>query len=159
MDYKYINQLVERYWLGETTLEEEQILRSFFSQKDVPADLEKYRALFVYEQSQPKNDVLGDDFDERVLAAIGKQPVVKARVITISQRFAPLFKAAAVVAIFLTLSQAAQMSFREGGYESVKSINPATESGAVALTDTLITDSVQRGMADIGETTTQQTYQ
>ena len=36
MDYKYINQLLERYWECKTTLEEEQILRSFFSQLCVP---------------------------------------------------------------------------------------------------------------------------
>jgi len=158
MDYKYIDQLVERYWLGETTLEEEQILRTFFSQKDVPAELERYRALFIYEQSQPKNDVLGSDFDERVLAAIGREPVVKARVVTISQRFAPLFKAAAIVAIILTFSQAVQMSFRADGYENVEGYEKPAESGAVALSDTLITDSVQRGMADIGEATTQESY-
>ena len=32
MDYKYIEQLLERYWKCETTLEEEEILRMFFSQ-------------------------------------------------------------------------------------------------------------------------------
>ena len=32
MDYKYIEQLLERYWACETTLEEEQILRAFFLQ-------------------------------------------------------------------------------------------------------------------------------
>ena len=30
MDYKYIEQLLERYWNCETSLEEEQILRAFF---------------------------------------------------------------------------------------------------------------------------------
>jgi hypothetical protein len=32
MDYKYIEQLMERYWNAETSMEEESILRSFFSQ-------------------------------------------------------------------------------------------------------------------------------
>ena len=31
MDYKYIEQLLERYWQCETTLQEENILRAFFS--------------------------------------------------------------------------------------------------------------------------------
>ena len=31
MDYKYITQLLERYWEGTTSLEEEQILKAFFS--------------------------------------------------------------------------------------------------------------------------------
>ena len=33
MDYKYIEQLLERYWNCETSAEEEQILRIFFQQK------------------------------------------------------------------------------------------------------------------------------
>ena len=33
MDYKYINQLLDRYWKCETSLEEEEILRAFFSLK------------------------------------------------------------------------------------------------------------------------------
>ena len=48
MDYKYINQLLERYWEGKTTLEEEQILRSIYSQLCVPEALAKFRPLFNY---------------------------------------------------------------------------------------------------------------
>ena len=49
MDYKYIEQLLERYWECQTTLEEEAILRTFFRQEDVPASLLPYRQLFVEE--------------------------------------------------------------------------------------------------------------
>ena len=35
MDYKYIEQLIERYWDCETSAEEEQILRMFFSQTEI----------------------------------------------------------------------------------------------------------------------------
>ena len=56
MDYKYIKQLLERYWRCETSLEEEEILRTFFSQKDVPGELASYKSLFEYEQSEPKTD-------------------------------------------------------------------------------------------------------
>ena len=58
MDYKYIQQLLERYWMCETTLEEEEILRTFFSQKDIPAGLLRYKDLFAYEQADVRNDVL-----------------------------------------------------------------------------------------------------
>ena len=40
MDYKYIEQLLENYWQGETTLQEERILRNFFSQEDVQDDID-----------------------------------------------------------------------------------------------------------------------
>ena len=46
MDYKYINQLLDRYWKAETSLEEEEILRAFFSQDELPAELKPYKALF-----------------------------------------------------------------------------------------------------------------
>ena len=52
MDYKYIEQLLERYWQGETSLQEEAILRSFFSQPDIPESLQQYQALFVCQQQK-----------------------------------------------------------------------------------------------------------
>lgn len=159
MDYKYISQLIDRYWQGETSLEEEEILRSFFSQKEVPAALESFRALFVYERMQPKTDVLGESFDERLLSMVEERPHVKARTITWGQRLAPLFKAAAVVAIILTLSQAAQMSFKESGYESVSRYETPSEGSSVALSDTLKADTIQCGMADIKKETETETYE
>ena len=97
MDYRYIEQLLERYWRCETTLQEEEILRTFVSQDDIPAGLERYKALFRYEKTEPQTDVLGADFDARMMARIESQRTVKARVIRMPQRLRPLFKAAAVV--------------------------------------------------------------
>ena len=109
MDYKYIEQLLERYWQGETTLQEEIILRSFFSQQDIPEHLQKYKALFTYEKEEP----LGDDFDTRILEMIGEgEP--KAKTVTMISRLTPLFKAAAIVAIVLTLGNAAQAPWNYG---------------------------------------------
>ena len=34
MDYKYIEQLLERYWQCQTSVEEERILRDFFGQEE-----------------------------------------------------------------------------------------------------------------------------
>lgn len=109
MDYKYIEQLLERYWQCETSLEEEKILCSFFHQEKVPAHLLQYRYLFIYEKSQKKIG-LGNDFDAKILVRIEK-PVVKARKLTIMSRFMPLFKAAAMVLILLSLGNIAQRSF------------------------------------------------
>ena len=104
MDYKYIEQLLERYWEAETSLQEETILRTFFSQPDIPENLRKYQSLFVCEQQ--KEDVLGEDFDARILDQIGDAPLAKT--VTLKSRLMPLFKAAAIVAIILTLGNAAQ---------------------------------------------------
>ena len=108
MDYKYIKQLLERYWECETTLQEEAILRSFFSQEDVPAEFQQYKALFTYELQ--KEEVLGEDFEARILEKI--QPTAKT--VTLTSRLMPLFKAAAIVAIVLTLGNAAQAPWNYG---------------------------------------------
>ena len=113
MDYKYIEQLLERYWQGETTLQEEGILRTFFSQPDIPEDLRKYRELFTIEREEP----LGDDFDARILAMIddeSQEPQQQAKIVTMVSRLKPLFKAAAIVAIILTLGNAAQAPWNYG---------------------------------------------
>ena len=150
MDYKYINQLLERYWNAETTLEEEEILRAFFSQVDIPAELERYRHLFVYEQTQPKTDVLDEDFDERMLAMIDEPATkVKARTITMTQRLMPLFKAAAIVAIILTLGNAMQVPFsQENGYSGPMATTETEGQGvSVALGgDSLTVDSMQQSV-------------
>ena len=105
MDYKYIEQLMERDWNAETSLEEESILRTFFSQKDIPAEMEHLRPLFI---DEAVGETLDDDFDARIMQAIGSEQVVKAREVSLTQRLMPLFKAAAVVAIILTLGGALQ---------------------------------------------------
>ena len=99
MDCKYIEQLLERYWQCETSLEEEAQLRAFFNGSDVPEHLLRYKDLFVYQQLQQEVG-LGADFDARVLAEV-ETPVVKAKRLTLTARFIPLFKAAAVVALVL----------------------------------------------------------
>ena len=110
MDYKYIEQLLERYWEGETTLQEEAILRTFFSQDDVPANLMKYKSLF---DCGLQEETLGDDFDARILESIGDDEP-KAKIVTLTSRLKPLFKAAAIVAIIGALQIHFKMNSGEG---------------------------------------------
>jgi hypothetical protein len=53
-----------------------------------------------------KEEPMGEDFDARILEQIGEAPVAKT--VTLRNRLMPLFKAAAIVAIILTLGNAAQ---------------------------------------------------
>lgn len=119
MDYKYIEQLLERYWQGETTTEEESILRAFFAQDVVPVGLAKYKPLFVYQRREA--DVkFGDDFDERLcrLAGVAAAPkVVRARRVSPVVRLRPLYNAVAAVAIVMVLGTAANHVFDRQGVE------------------------------------------
>ena len=133
MDFKYIEQLLERYWQCETSLEEEAQLRAFFKENDVPKHLLRYKDLFVYQQLQ-QEEQLSEDFDARVLAEI-EVPVVKARRMTLIARFMPLFKAAAVVAVVLSLGNVMQHSFFSDVKEvaAVDTIGKQISAPSVAL--------------------------
>ena len=112
MDYKYIEQLLEKYWNCETSLEEEQILRTFFRQEDVPAHLLRFKPLFAF-QEEERQVGLGKDFDERILAEI-ERPRVKAKRLTLRSRIMPLFKAAAVMILLFTVGGIVKHSMGTG---------------------------------------------
>lgn len=157
MDYRYINQLLERYWKCETSLEEEDILRSFFSQGNIPAELKRYQPLFAYEAKEPTSDVLGKDFDYKIMSMIGKNEPVKAKVITMPQRLKPLFKAAAVVTIVLTLGNAIQVPFERRGGDPLSNYDgyskPELNRGtSVAMNDSASLDTMKRNL--VAEPTT-----
>lgn len=126
MDYKYIEQLLERYWECQTTLEEEAILRNFFAQSDIPARLLPYRDLFQAEEEMA-SERLGDDFDEKLMNRIGEvcgnvkcqMPDVSALPsrLTLAQRLAPFYRAAAIVAVVLTIGMASQQGFQHNSDE------------------------------------------
>ena len=151
MDYKYIEQLLERYWDCETTNEEESILRTFFSQKDVPARLLKYRSLFEYQKQAASEAPLRDDFDQKVLAAIYEDiedspKVVKAKVVSFGSYLKPLFKAAAVVAMVLTIGDAAQWSM---GYTSQEpSAQQMMAADTATIDNGMVTAGVDQTIAD-----------
>lgn len=150
MDYKYIEQLLDRYFEAETTLKEEQILKAFFeqSEEELPEALHPYRELFA---SLQQDEMLGDDFDERLLKMTEDAPQVKARTISMAERFRPLMRAAAVVAIILSLSTALNQSFKDDKVWVDKSdyalkFDNSSDKPAMAyeqMTDSLAKDSLR----------------
>ncbi len=136
MDYKYIEQLLQRYWDCQTTPQEEAILHKFFAQDDVPNHLRPYKAAFM--AMEPTVEQLSSDFDERILALIDEEAeaprktarTVKARRLTLSYSLRPLFKAAAMVAMVLTISLAVQQAMEQKQTDNVVNLPPAVVPGA-----------------------------
>lgn len=139
MNYQYIEQLLERYFECQTTLQEEQILRSFFAQEDVPGHLLQYAELFQYEV-EASNVTLGEDFDQRIIAMVEgseEKEEKKARVIKLKPRFAPFFKAAALVAIALTIGNATERALNdqsEEGGEAAVAVDPYIKASDIRST-------------------------
>lgn len=137
MNYQYIEQLLERYFDCQTTLQEEQILRSFFAQEDVPGHLLQYAELFQYE-TEAKAESLGSDFDKRMLELINKQSASNTRIIRMHPRLAPFCKAAAVVAVAITIGNATEHAIGNQqpaeGHTSSVAINPYTKTSDIRST-------------------------
>ncbi|WPQ60054.1 hypothetical protein SIO70_17065 [Chitinophaga sancti] len=59
MEYNEIRGLLTRYWEGETSLEEEDLLRSFFAEnrQGLPADLQEAAPLFGYFAAEAGREV------------------------------------------------------------------------------------------------------
>lgn len=108
MDYRYIEQLLQRYWEAETTPEEERILRAFFAQDELPTRLSRYKALFALQEAEVK-EALGAAFDKRLLNRIESKPKPLFRLSHINLR--PLYNAVAAVAIVVTVGLVAQRAF------------------------------------------------
>ena len=136
MDYKYIEQLLERYWECQTTLEEEAILRKFFAQSDIPASLLPYASLFQVEEERSK-ERLSDDFEERLAKRLAEEHIDTPRAeivpLTLSQRLRPLWRAVASVAIVLTIGMAVQQGFKQGAKEVNGEENPLTAESELTL--------------------------
>jgi hypothetical protein len=71
MDSKQIEQLLEKYWNCETSLEEEQQLRAFF-RGSVPENLRETADLFRYFDWQKEQKITSPNFDKEVKVIIDR---------------------------------------------------------------------------------------
>lgn len=134
MDYKYIEQLLEKYWQCHTSASEEEILKSFFNQSEIPVHLQTYQGLFAYKHIV-RAERLGKDFDQRLLSLI-EHPAVKAKPITWRHRFLPLLRAAAIVTVVVSLAGAMQQTLFKEPDTVIMAINtPLYEINNVEETD------------------------
>lgn len=61
-----IEQLLDKYWKADTSLEEEKELRDFFNSQDVPDDLKEVASLFNYFEFQKKQTLNEGDFKQNL---------------------------------------------------------------------------------------------
>ena len=57
MNTREIEVLLEKYYEGDTSLNEEKLLRDFFSTKEVPAHLKSHQALFAFFNEQQRQEI------------------------------------------------------------------------------------------------------
>lgn len=69
MDSKQVEKYIERYWEGNSTIEEERLIRDFYAFGKVPEHLEMYREVFQDIEISIVPE-LGREFDEKVMMGI-----------------------------------------------------------------------------------------
>ena len=72
MELKLVEQLLEKYFQGETTIAEEKQLKAYFSSNDVAPHLVKYQSLFGYFETQKEAQ-----FEQKLPLQPRKQNTVK----------------------------------------------------------------------------------
>jgi len=72
MESTKIEQLLEKYWNGDTTVDEEQQLQHYFNQEEVPDHLQKIAGLFRSYRVDQQFKQLNQSFDEALFQRIEK---------------------------------------------------------------------------------------
>lgn len=73
MNIQRIDQLIRKYEQGNSSLEEEKELKSFFSRNDVPREYRIYRDLFGFYEASVNEELPDRDFDEKFFGKIGQK--------------------------------------------------------------------------------------
>ena len=131
MDLKQVEIVLDRYWEGNSSLEEEKQLQQFFTYGEVPEKLKIYRPLFLPPEIEIQPD-LGLDFDMQVIGKI--QPEKKKKSLEV-------WKIAAIGIILVGLSI--------GLYKMDKNYN---DSSPVVVNQPISEDTFDNPRAALAET-------
>ncbi len=147
--FKYIDNLLEKYWTADTSPEEEKTLRDFFVHTpDLPPHLQAYAELFMIQHEQ-HNVQLPDNFDEKLLEKLGHgKPVTISRS---GKRFAYSSLFAKIAASIVVMLGVGVLTYQgiERKQAQLAAETEARETIINALA--LIADNVQKGEAAINE--------
>jgi hypothetical protein len=80
MDSKQLEDLLQKYWNCETSLEEEQQLREYFRTEEIPERLKDTASLFSYFEAQKQKSV-DTNFEGRVVTQLKDQPKKRGKMV------------------------------------------------------------------------------
>lgn len=136
MDYRRIEDLLEKYWSCETSVEEEEELRVFFTKQKVPESLSRFKTLFIY-QKKEKEAGLNKAFDQKIQEKIGKN--TQRRFLFFGQIVAGILLLAGIAGLFYITSQ------RPTSWSSDTFHTPEEALSQVKQTLTLVSRQINKG--------------
>lgn len=97
MAYNNINNLLDKYWEGTTSLQEEQVLHDYFNSDEVSQELKQYQPLFQFFKVEKENQ-LPNNFETEVLQKLAPTVPKPAK---IRKLYYNIMKSAAVVLVLV----------------------------------------------------------
>ncbi|MEL7221680.1 MAG: hypothetical protein AAGJ93_10200 [Bacteroidota bacterium] len=129
MNNTTIHQLIERYFAGESTLQEEQQLRAYFQRADIDSDLKQYQPLFQFFRTE-QAEKTSQQFTQQL------EQAPKTRIRHIAWRWAAV--AATVVLLFVAggywLNQQDGSTAQTASTIDWSQYEPKTEAEALLIT-------------------------
>jgi hypothetical protein len=104
MDTMQIKVLLEKYFEAMTSLEEEQLLFSYFSGDGIAEELEPYRKHFSLLQAGREPLPVNKDFEDRILSLLEVPEEIELPVAGRKIRLLPRIAAAATIALLIGVS-------------------------------------------------------
>jgi hypothetical protein len=135
MELIKIEQLLKKYWIGDTSVEEEKELQRFFSEEEVPQHLESVATLFCSFRADRQYKKLDDDFDEALLSRIErseKRPPVR-RWLSVAAAIALLLAALSVQDMLPQKSSTGQEAVTKDTYEDPRLAYEQTREALLLL--------------------------
>jgi hypothetical protein len=146
MDWRKAEELIEKYWNGETSIEEEMWLKEHRDLLTGSENGRKLERLFEFWEREQEHSALGNEFDEQILQSIGTQEMAEDRkVISIFQklRYWPI---AAAMAIIIAAGIAIKSDlFKPSTEDTFEDPREAFEATKVALL--LVSEKLNEGKA------------
>jgi hypothetical protein len=100
MNEEELKRLIEKYYNGESTEEEERALRDFFRKGNIPEGYESEKLIFSYYTESAELSEPSIDFEARILAGIDSSEIKRGSQ-SIRKYFLPLLSAAAGLLILI----------------------------------------------------------
>lgn len=145
-----IKNLLEKYWICETTLEEERELYRFFTEDTVPESLQEYKYLFLL-KSEEQKEALNDSFDKQILDLLKE---VEEKEVSVRRRrlLHPFWQVVASVVVLLlfwfTIDLQIQKNdpWRQETYET-----PEQALAEIQKVLSAVSDHIEKGQALVGK--------
>jgi hypothetical protein len=95
---KKIDELLEKYFKGESSMEEEQILMNLLAEANSSDKYINEKIMFEYFNSEKSRNDISDDFDEKILKAINSNNTIR---VDFRRKLHRIINIAAVIAMII----------------------------------------------------------